>query len=390
MENNNNIIQLDDMSESLFLRSGGENETRKEDIALEQTCMLDIVPSKAVYEEAEPQEKKASELDPVSSRELNHFISEAIRLTSLYSTLHSSIGSHSYKSLSPSAATCVYDESHLTIDQFAQLCIRFLGDKLPSMVFEQFIEFIKSNYSETEDERKVKMAELKRARRLARKLELVDQLFLLWDNEGSDRIKLEQLKNYLLKYKSGILRPQFKIALREVSDLHRSSSHLSIAGQALQTASGQSTNALPLTTVQPLPSGQQPANQVGRLALHLILTKLARYLANQTTRLRQMRPASGEDELEEDVCFEELVVYLTGCLEWTLTDRLRGQARRRWLESIGNMAIASTTSLEPLFAFPKVVLIPAGVDCSFDLALVLSTSSAGVEPLPSVTVRLPL
>ncbi|XP_070572519.1 EF-hand calcium-binding domain-containing protein 5-like isoform X2 [Ptychodera flava] len=192
---------------------------------------------------------------------------------------------------SGSVAASAFDENFLNISQFVQLVESFLGDEDSQAAFDTLLDFIKAGYVETEEE---KMFRLKKARKEAqsakRKL-LLDQLFERWDNDGSGYLELEEILTVLGKYKENMEHEAIEKAKKVLSKDD----------------------------------------------------KLSKREFRKFTEAVCLNLPGGEDN------FEPVIEFLTTSIERTYAERIRGQARKKWLSQIIIAAETGGANMEPVY-----------------------------------------
>ncbi|XP_077995490.1 EF-hand calcium-binding domain-containing protein 5-like [Glandiceps talaboti] len=192
---------------------------------------------------------------------------------------------------SGSVAASAFDENFVNLSQFVQLTESFLGDEPPQDTFSILLDFIKAGYVETEEE---KMTRLKKARKeamSARRKILLDQLFERWDNDGSSFLELEEILTVLGKFKENMERDAIEKAKKVLSK----------------------------------------DDKLSKREFRKFIEALCRALPG------------GEDN------FEPVIDFLSTSVERTHAERIRGQARKKWLAQIIIAAETSGASMEPVY-----------------------------------------
>ncbi|XP_060602058.1 EF-hand calcium-binding domain-containing protein 5-like isoform X5 [Ruditapes philippinarum] len=198
----------------------------------------------------------------------------------------------------------IFDENSVNVSQFVQLTETFLGDEPSTKGFETLMKYIKSEYQETEEE---KMERLVRARREAmssRRKMLLDQLFDKWDNDGSGYLDQDEVENVMMKYKDG-----------------------------------QESEAIETAKVEMKKKTKHPTDN--RLS--------KREFRNFVTLVADAMPGA-------DAEFEYFIEFLNNSVEQasdmlnrTYAERIRGEARKKWLQYIITAADTGGASIEPVY-----------------------------------------
>ncbi|XP_052802445.1 EF-hand calcium-binding domain-containing protein 5-like isoform X2 [Mya arenaria] len=198
-----------------------------------------------------------------------------------------------------------FDENSLNVSQFVQVTETFLGNEPTFGSFDRLMKYIKSEYQETEDE---KMERLMRARKEAmssRRKMLLDQLFDKWDNDGSGFLDQEEVENVMTKYKDG-----------------------------------QESDSIEKAKTEMKKKTKQPQdNRLSRREFRTFVTMVADQMP-------------GADAFEYFVEFLNLSVELmidNFYLRRTYAERIRGEARKKWLQHIITAADTGGASIDPVY-----------------------------------------
>ncbi|ESP00971.1 hypothetical protein LOTGIDRAFT_51730, partial [Lottia gigantea] len=207
-----------------------------------------------------------------------------------------------------------FDENSLNVSQFVQLTETFLGDDPRKEIFAQLLKFIKNGYEETEEE---KMDRLKKARReavSAKRKTMIDVLFEKWDNDGSGFLDLEEVENVMLKYKDG----------QEAEAIYFDPGFDPSIGWDY-------TFRLfcPLCYRHKIPWGFQDQRLSKREFRMLVLSVVQEIPGSET--------------------FDSFLEFLTNSVERSYSDRIRGEARKKWLQQIVTAAETGAASMEPVY-----------------------------------------
>ncbi|PAA85876.1 hypothetical protein BOX15_Mlig022953g2, partial [Macrostomum lignano] len=196
-----------------------------------------------------------------------------------------------------------FDEMNLTNGQFVHVTETFLGDEPKKDLMEDLIIFVREGYVETEDERLARIKLIQQRQLSAKRKVLLDELFQLWDNDGSGFLDLDEVENVMLKYKDATLRKALVKAKKE-----------------LKSRSSKLTK-------------QQQQHQDSRLAKR---------------EFRDFVKSAATTGGEAD-SMEELIQFMAESVERSQQERIRGAARKKWLASIRLAGEESGASMEPVY-----------------------------------------
>ncbi|KAL8619155.1 hypothetical protein ACOMHN_019427 [Nucella lapillus] len=197
-----------------------------------------------------------------------------------------------YRSQSQMSA---FDESNLNVSQFVQLTETFLGELPDGGVFGKLVTYLRGGYEETEDEKMERLMKARKEAILANQKVQLDTLFEKWDNDGSGYLDLEEVEEVMGRYKEG----QEKDTIAKArEDLKKQSKYQDsrLNKREFRTFVGLVIDALP-----------------------------------------------GAD------AFEYFVEFLANSVERSYAERVRGEARKKWLLSIMTAAERSGVNLDPIY-----------------------------------------
>ncbi|XP_072034980.1 EF-hand calcium-binding domain-containing protein 5-like isoform X2 [Amphiura filiformis] len=197
-------------------------------------------------------------------------------------------------SRSGSVAASAFDQNTLNTSQFVALIEVFLGDDPPEEVVQAVIKFIQEGYVETEEEKFSRLQKARREEQLAKRKVMMDQLFDKWDNDGSGFLDLDELHSVMSKFKENMEKK--------------------IVAKAKQMLDKEDNDH------------------------RLSKTEFKRYLEVVCSLL-----PGGEDN------FDPLVEFLMTSVERSYEERIRGQARKKWLAQIQQAAETSGASMDPVY-----------------------------------------
>ncbi|XP_066268695.1 EF-hand calcium-binding domain-containing protein 5-like isoform X2 [Branchiostoma lanceolatum] len=193
--------------------------------------------------------------------------------------------------------TSVFDESSLNLNQFVQLVETFLGDHPYQEAVDHLVGYIQSGYVETEEEKMSRLAKARRDAISARHKYLLDQLFEKWDNDGSGFLDLEEVQTILLKYKEGMEAAIIKKARASLKKKYRLHD-----------------------------------NRMNRREFRTFIEDVVHQLPG-----------------DDNECFEAVMEYLRASVERSYTERIRGDARKKWLQQIKIAAETGGASMDPVY-----------------------------------------
>lgn len=189
----------------------------------------------------------------------------------------------------------VFDESVLNVSQFVQLTETYLGHHPEEDTFEKLVTYLKEGYEETEEEKMERLVKARKEAISAKRKLMMDNLFEKWDNDGSGFLEMEDVQEVMVKYKDG----------QEVDAIKRAQSNL---------------------------------------------RKKSKYHDMRLSR-REFRQYVElvVEELPGAESFEYFVEFLTNSVERSYAERIRGEARKKWLSQIITASQTSGTSLDPVY-----------------------------------------
>ncbi|XP_078598192.1 EF-hand calcium-binding domain-containing protein 5-like [Branchiostoma floridae x Branchiostoma japonicum] len=193
--------------------------------------------------------------------------------------------------------TSVFDENSLNLNQFVQLVETFLGDHPYHEAVDRLVGYIQSGYVETEEEKMSRLAKARRDAISARHKYLLDQLFEKWDNDGSGFLDLEEVQTILLKYKEGMEAAIIKKARASLKKKYRLHD-----------------------------------NRMNRREFRTFIEDVVHQLPG-----------------DDNECFEAVMEYLRASVERSYTERIRGDARKKWLQLIKIAAETGGASMDPVY-----------------------------------------
>uniref|UniRef100_A0A2C9L590 EF-hand domain-containing protein n=1 Tax=Biomphalaria glabrata TaxID=6526 RepID=A0A2C9L590_BIOGL len=188
-----------------------------------------------------------------------------------------------------------FDENTLNISQFVLLVETLLGHDPSKDIFERIVKHIKDGYSDTEQEKMDRLVKTRKQVISAKRKLMIDNLFEKWDNDGSGYLEMEEIQEVLFKYKDG----------QELDVIKR-------AQNALKKKSKF--------------NDQRLSKQEFRELIELLVKEM-----------------SGPEN------FELLVEFLMNSVERSYAERIRGEARKKWLQQIISEGHVSGKLLDPVY-----------------------------------------
>ncbi|XP_069135004.1 EF-hand calcium-binding domain-containing protein 5-like isoform X1 [Argopecten irradians] len=199
--------------------------------------------------------------------------------------------------ISKTSGASAFDENSLNVSQFVHLTETFLGeDPVEKGTFETLTKFIKGGYEETEDEKMERLMKARKEALSSQRKHQMDNLFEKWDNDGAGYLDLDEVETVMQKYKEG-----------------------------------QETQAIERAKVS--------------------LKKQAKYSQDNRLSRREFRQfvLLVVDELPGADSFDYFVEFLINSVERTYAERIRGEARKKWLQQVVNAAETGGASMEPVY-----------------------------------------
>lgn len=197
--------------------------------------------------------------------------------------------------MSKGSGQSAFDENSLNVSQFVTLTETFLGNEPTKESFNMLTKYVKDGYEETEEE---KMERLMKARKEAlstQRKHMMDSLFEKWDNDGCGYLDMEDVETVMQKYKEG-----------------------------------------------------QENEAIGRAKSGL--KKQSKYADNRLSK-REFRTFVQlvVDEMPGADSFDYFVEFLVNSVERSYAERIRGEARKKWLQQIVTAAETGGASMEPVY-----------------------------------------
>ncbi|XP_052072459.1 EF-hand calcium-binding domain-containing protein 5-like isoform X3 [Mytilus californianus] len=199
---------------------------------------------------------------------------------------------------SQQSGTSAFDENVLNVSQFVQLTETFLckDEKPKQEAFVMLAKFIKEGYEETEEEKMDRLIKARKEALSSQRKHMMDQLFEKWDNDGSGFLDLEDVEGIMVRYKDG----------QENEAINKAKTRLK---------------------------------------------KTTKYAQDNRLSKREFRTfvQAVTDEISGADSFDYYIDFLTNSVERTYAERIRGEARKKWLQQVVSAAETSGASMEPVY-----------------------------------------
>ncbi|KAJ8042730.1 EF-hand calcium-binding domain-containing protein 5 [Holothuria leucospilota] len=195
---------------------------------------------------------------------------------------------------SGSVATSAFDENFLNQSQFVQLVEAFLGDDPSQEVIDLLVKYLKGGYVETEEEKFLRLQKARKEAMTAKRKTLFDQLFEKWDNDGSGYLDFDELMSVISKFKENMESKVVNKAKAKVAD-------------------------------------NLVDNRISQQDFKIFINEVCALLPG------------GEDN------FDPIIEFLMTSIERSYEERIRGQARKKWLTQIIQSAWTSGANMTPVF-----------------------------------------
>lgn len=197
--------------------------------------------------------------------------------------------------MSKGSGQSAFDENSLNVSQFVTLTETFLGNEPTKESFNMLTKYVKDGYEETEEE---KMERLMKARKEAlstQRKHMMDSLFEKWDNDGCGYLDMEDVETVMQKYKEG---QENEAIVRAKSGLKKQSKY----------------------------ADNRLSKREFRTFVQLVV-----------------------DEMPGADSFDYFVEFLVNSVERSYAERIRGEARKKWLQQIVTAAETGGASMEPVY-----------------------------------------
>ncbi|CAG5133584.1 unnamed protein product, partial [Candidula unifasciata] len=188
-----------------------------------------------------------------------------------------------------------YSDKFVNLCQFVQMFETFIGPHPESKIFATLVHYVTDLYQDNEPDKTDKLLQAKENATNARKKAQLNALFEKWDNDASGFLELEDVTDYMCKFKDG----QEVEAIRSAQfDLKKQSEYFD----------------------------GRLSNREFRQFLNMVI-----------------------NELPGKETFDLFVEFLMNSVERSYGERIRGEARKKWLQQINMAALTGGTSMEPVY-----------------------------------------
>ncbi|KAL5015803.1 hypothetical protein ScPMuIL_005392 [Solemya velum] len=189
-----------------------------------------------------------------------------------------------------------FDENSLNVSQFVQLTETFLGDSPIPATVQKLMTFVKTGYEETDEEKRDRMVKMRQEAMAVKRKQLMDQLFEKWDNDGSGFLDQDEVEMIMYKYKDGQENETIKKA------------RISFRQKSVYSQDNR--------------------------------------LSKQEFRQFTLMVVDGMAEADS---FDYFIEFLTNSVERSYAERIRGEARKKWLQQIVSSAETGGAKMEPVY-----------------------------------------
>ncbi|NXI76312.1 EFCB5 protein, partial [Rhipidura dahli] len=187
----------------------------------------------------------------------------------------------------------------LTLPQFVQLMDNFVGEDISLPTVKRLTAFIKGEYKQTKEEKKIQLEKVHHMSHMAQRKQLLEALFEKWDSNARGFLDLKEVVAVLSRFKGGM----GKVALMKAKEQ--------------------------------LCSRYPQLSRVGKLSPRAFQTFL--------------ELIASEFNGNEDETIDNLVKFLTTRVEKSDTESLQSSIRRKWLQDIQQAAETGGTNMEPVY-----------------------------------------
>jgi len=191
----------------------------------------------------------------------------------------------------------MFDENLLNVSQFVHVTETFMGEVPDMHVFGHLVRYIREGYMETEEERMGRLLQARREAMEQKRKALLNSLFEMWDNDGSGMLDMDEVDLVMKKYKDGMDKEAIVTARGE---LKKNSKH----------------------------GDKRLSKREFRAYIDLVVAHMGG---------------------ERDSTFDFFVEFLISSVERTYQERVRGEARKKWLQQIVTAAETGGASMEPVY-----------------------------------------
>ncbi|XP_075243132.1 EF-hand calcium-binding domain-containing protein 5-like isoform X2 [Convolutriloba macropyga] len=200
---------------------------------------------------------------------------------------------HKLREVVPKEQTEAFDENMLNRDQFALLVENFLGERCEDKLLYSFISYIRSYYLEADQDKLYRLTKLNSDAKEKFSKFIVEALFTTWDSDGKGYVEVPQFISVAEKYKGGVEQEALELGLDDI--------------------------------------GAVADNQLTQDLFVELVIAITGHLAG------------GEEEQ-----LQPYVQFLNDSIDKSHEEKIRGLARRKWLDEITAVA-QSTGDMEAVY-----------------------------------------
>nr|CAH8840345.1 unnamed protein product [Trichobilharzia regenti] len=246
----------------------------------------------------------------------------------------------------------------LTQSQFISLMEFFIPENVPINILHQYLNVFQK-YTETTEERDQRKQQHFQKMAKLRKDQLMEKIFYTMSQDFSGMLNLKAFENYLLDYEDGFYEAHLKHAKSDLASvLQLSNSKHSSQQSTIQTTSGSNVSSSLTPSSEQFTSQSNfhsSSDQSSKLYLHYpkklveISINDFKSLLNDIFWPKNDPYLSSYDELDLN-CLEKLLDYLKEKLVQNISDKIKFEVRREWIQNIVNTAKNSyNNSMETVY-----------------------------------------
>ncbi|CAH8838436.1 unnamed protein product [Trichobilharzia szidati] len=246
----------------------------------------------------------------------------------------------------------------LTQSQFISLMEFFIPENVPINILHQYLKVF-HKYTETTEERDERKQQHFQKMAKLRKDQLMEKIFYTMSQNFSGMLNLKAFENYLLDYEDGFYEAHLKHAKSDLASvLQLSSSKHSSQQSTIQTTSSSYVSSSLTPSSEQFNSQSNfhsSSDQSSYLYLHYPKTLVEinindfKALLNDIFWPKNDPYLSSHDEFDLN-CLEKLLDYLKEKLVQNISDKIKSEVRREWIQNIINTAkISYNNSMETVY-----------------------------------------
>ncbi|KAL3308337.1 EF-hand calcium-binding domain-containing protein 5 [Cichlidogyrus casuarinus] len=108
-----------------------------------------------------------------------------------------------------------FNQENVSEKQFVSLCESFFYNDVSTETIQEFTQYMRKNYKESDDDRKERIIKLRRAQLMEKRRTLMNNAFESCDDKGSGLLKLAWLDTTMSKCKDSSIKRAFFLAKNE-------------------------------------------------------------------------------------------------------------------------------------------------------------------------------